>query len=351
MRVRRSLICLLILTAVLLGCVMPAGLSFSSQEGQAQETPRPTYILEVPGATPTPTPFQPIAPTPVIWPANQPSPTPKEPGLATPTPPPPTPSASDEQAIPQPTGQINILLLGSDRRPWTSGFRTDTIILVTLNSELGRVNVTSFPRDLWVTIPGWGMGRINTAWVYGGYKLLSQTFKSNFGIRPDFYALIDFSSFKKIVDGLGGLDINVAQTVSDYRAGYWTTIPKGMVHMDADTVLWYVRTRKTTNDMARNRRQQEALQSIFEKLLSMDGLKRAPEFFQLYKDSVTSDITLVDVLTWLPLAAKIAETRELHHYYIGYGQVYDWISPEGAMVLVPNQGSLMDVVRKSQNTQ
>ena len=57
--------------------------------------------------------------------------------------------------------------------------------------------------------------------------------------------------------------------------------------MDADDVLWYVRTRKTTNDIARNRRQQEVLQAIFEKLVSMDALRRAPEFYKLYKDSVT----------------------------------------------------------------
>ena len=66
--------------------------------------------------------------------------------------------------------------------------------------------------------------------------------------------------------------------------------------MDADTVLWYVRTRKTTNDIARNRRQQEVLQAIFEKLLSLNALRRAPEFYDLYRESVKTDIELVDVV-------------------------------------------------------
>jgi anionic cell wall polymer biosynthesis LytR-Cps2A-Psr (LCP) family protein len=119
--------------------------------------------------------------------------------------------------------------------------------------------------------------------------------------------------------------------------------------MDADMVLWYVRSRKTTNDIARNRRQQEVLQALFGKLLSLNAIRRAPEFYVIYHDSVKTDIGLGDVLTWLPLAAKIAETREINQYYITYKQVTDWITPEGAMVLVPNQQALMNVIRKSQN--
>jgi LCP family protein required for cell wall assembly len=271
-------------------------------------------------------------------------------------PPTPTPTAAapigDLPASPplqQPARQINILLLGSDKRPWDSGFRTDTIILVTVNSDLGRVNITSFPRDLWLTLPGRGAGRINTAWTYGGYKLLSKTFQHNFGVNPDYYVLINFSSFKKVIDGLGGLTVHVAQPLSDYRSGYWVNIPAGDVHMDADTVLWYVRSRKTTNDIARNRRQQEVLQAIFEKLLSLNAIRRAPEFYEVYKNAVTTDIGLMDVLTWLPMAAKIAETRDIHQYYLTYKHVSDWITPDGAMVLLPNQQAIMQVIRKSQN--
>ena len=316
--------------------------------------PQPTYLLASADATATPTPFQPLPPTAQL--------TPTDPVVqATLAPPPtftplPSPQATlpdvplpEEQLIDQPPEQINILLLGSDRRPWDSGFRTDTIVLVTLNSKLGRVNVTSFPRDLYVTIPGYGQNRINTAWPSGGYQLLAQTFKHNFGVHPDFFVLIDFSSFKKIVDNLGGLTVNVAEPVSDYRAGYWVTIPAGPVEMDADMVLWYVRTRKTTSDIARNRRQQEVLMALFEKMLSLNAIRRAPEFYNLYKDSVTTDIGLGDILKWVPFAARLAQTRDIKQYYITYKQVYDTITPEGAMVLVPNQQAVMQIIRKSQN--
>lgn len=316
-----------------------------------QESPRPTFILAGPDATSTPTPFQPLDPTP-------------KPGItaapATPTPtlPPvtPTPTVAAPPALPtvpadlvQLPDQLNVLLLGADRRPWDHQFRTDTIMLVTLNSKNGSVNILSFPRDLYVTIPGYGSGRINTAWTFGGYPLLRETFKHNFGINVDYFALIEFSSFKKIVDSFGGLQVEVGKPVSDYRAGYWITIPAGVQEMDADTVLWYVRSRKTTNDIERNRRQQEVLMAIYQKLISMDALSRAPDFFKLYKRSVRTDIALLDVLRWLPVGAKVAEGGSIRHLYLNYNHVYDWVTPEGAMVLVPQHDMMMNIIRKSQN--
>lgn len=342
---------LIMILVLLAGCMPQAAMSFPVALNPMTATPSPTYVLPAEDATPTPTPFQPLPPTPEVQPTEVVIVPPTE--TATPTPqitiP---PEGQPEQTLEQPQGKlVNILLLGADKRPGSNLFRTDTIILVTFNPESNRVNMTSFPRDLYVTLPGWGSNRINTAWVYGGYKMLSNTFKHNFGVKPDYYVLINFSSFKGIVDGLGGLDVNVGQPLSDYRAGYWVNIPAGMVHMDADTVLWYVRSRKTSNDFARNRRQQEVLQAIFEKMLSMDAVKRAPELYDLYKDSVTTDLGLGDMLSYLPFAARLAESRAIKQYYVGPKQVYDWITPEGAMVLLPNQQAVMQVIRKSQNLQ
>jgi LCP family protein required for cell wall assembly len=311
-----------------------------------------TYILAAPDSTATPTPFQPLAPTSLASPTTAATEVSDQPTMSAPTvtlQPTPLAVLTAAPAIEKLPSQINLLLLGSDRRPWDAGFRTDTIILITINSEQGNVNVTSFPRDLWVMLPNWGMSRINTAWTYGGWNMMRDTFQHNFGVKIDYHILVDFSSFKKIVDGLGGLDIKVGETVSDYRAGYWITIKKGLQHMDADTVLWYSRTRKTTNDIARNRRQQEVLTALLDKFISIDAIRRAPELYDLYNNSVKTDITLVDVLRWLPFAAKFIETRNMHQYFITYKEVYDWITPEGAMVLVPNKDALMKVIRRSQN--
>ena len=340
---------LLIFITLFTACSAPTAMGMQAAQVQSTSTASPTYVMAAEDATATPTPFQPLPPTPKVQPTEVVTVIPTE--TATPTPqitlP---PEGQPEQSLDQlPGKQINILLLGTDARPRSTNFRTDTIILLTLNPELGKVNLTSFPRDLYVTLPGWGSNRINTAWTFGGYKMLSNTFKHNFGITPDYYVLVNFSAFKFIVDSLGGLDVNVGQPLSDYRAGYWVNIPKGVVHMDADSVLWYVRSRKTSNDFARNKRQQEVLQAIFEKMLSMDAIRRAPEFYEIYKDNVKTDLSWVDILSWLPLAAKMAEEPNIKHYYINSKQVYDWITPEGAMVLLPNQQAVMQIIRKSQN--
>ncbi len=358
------------LVGFLSGCISSALAGLPMDAAPSGFNAQATYVLAPPDATATPTPFQPLAPTaalgenplaqlatqfvppPTIQPTAQPTVPPGEgltPTLAATGAPPPVVNQTEEPSLEQLPRQVNFLLLGADRRPNESGFRTDTILLLTLNSELGSVNVTSFPRDLWVMLPGWGNSRINTAFTYGGYKMLKETFQHNFGITVDYFALVDFGSFKHIVDQLGGLEVNVAETVSDYRNGYWETIKAGRRKMDADTVLWYVRTRKTTNDIKRNQRQQEVITALLEKFISIDAIRRAPEFFDTYNNTVKTDLDMLTMLKWLPFAAKILETRNIHYYAITYKQVNDWITPEGAMVLVPQQQALMKVIRQSQN--
>lgn len=294
-------------------------------------------------ATPTATPFQPLPPTPMYIPTNMPTPLPPE---EQPEAPPPDVGGA-VGLIERPKGQINILILGSDSRSKSVNSRTDTIILASLNPDKGTVNLVSFPRDLYINIPGWGTDRINTAWVHGGYKMLSSTLEYNFGVRPDHYVIINFSAFKKIIDSLGGLEVQVGEPLTDRFGSRGTiTIPKGRVKMNADMVLWYVRSRKTSNDFARNRRQQEILQALADKLISMDAIRRAPELYALYSDSVKTDLRLLDVIVFLPLAAQLRDTSRIHQYFIGPKQVSNYITPGGAMVLLPQRDAIMNVIRK-----
>jgi LCP family protein required for cell wall assembly len=331
----------LFLAVLLAGCSAPGLIPAPIFAAALPASTQPANDYQVPAdATATPTPFQPLPPTPVYIPTDLPTATPLPTATATPT-------AKPTDKNQPPEDQINILLLGSDQRPWDRFFRTDTIILASINPSLGTVNLLSFPRDLYINIPGWGQDRINTAWVHGGYKKLAATLKANFGIRVDHYVLINFTSFKRLIDGLGGLDIDVGQPVSDYYRGRYINIPVGPKHMNADMVLWYVRTRKTTNDFARNRRQQEVLTAVAYKLLSMDAIAKAPELYAIYSASVTTDLSLTDLLPLLPMAAQLSDSSRLHHYYISPKQVYDWITPGGAMVLLPRQDAVMKVVRQA----
>jgi LCP family protein required for cell wall assembly len=349
-RIATRILFFILLASLVAGCASPMLLGMPvSVISQSDSKVTPQYVQAPPNATPTPTPFRPVPPTPAYYPTNTPTPTPEP--TATPT----ATSIVDAFMAPeqfdQLPGQVNILLLGMDQRPWQKGkrFRTDTIILATLNKDLGTLNLTSFPRDLFINIPGHGQDRINTAWEYGGFDLVGQTFKENFGVRPDHYVLINFYNFKQFVDELGGLDVNVSQELSDYREGYWTTIPAGEVNMDADTVLWYVRSRKTSNDFARNKRQQEVLLAIMKEVLTLKNLTRVPELYDIYKDMVITDLSLADILPLTPMIARLTETGSVNSYFIGPKQVSDWITPAGAMVLLPDMEAVRKVIRKSQN--
>ena len=117
----------------------------------------------------------------------------------------PAPNPGVENLDPQ-TGVRLYMVLGSDFRP-QSGFRTDTIILLAVDSRSGDVSLVSFPRDLWINIPGHGEGRINTAMQLGGFSLLSQAMQTNFGVFPTQYAMIDMEGFLSVIDSLGGITI------------------------------------------------------------------------------------------------------------------------------------------------
>ena len=192
-------------------------------------------ITSDPDRTATSTPFQPLPPTNTPLP----SPTPSETATPKPTRRPPTKTPWVNNAD-LPEGQRKILILGSDSRG-DGGFRTDVILLLILNPQQGTASAVSFPRDLYVNIPGVGQDRINTAMVYGGFPLLAATFEANFGVRPDSYVLTNFGGFVEIVNSLGGIDVNAAASLTDKcdlpQANWdgYCTVEPGMIGMDGMT--------------------------------------------------------------------------------------------------------------------
>jgi LCP family protein required for cell wall assembly len=329
------------------------------------------YLMAAPaGWTPTPTPFQPIPPTPLYLPNEmqiEDQTALMASTLATPAPEilPPTdeipiwegyagPSVWPDIDMPapmgvldHPDGQVNILLLGSDQRPDDGGFRTDTIQLLTMNPTDDSVKLTAFPRDLYVYIPGYTVQRINTAMGWGGFEALAQTMEYNFGVKPDYYVLINFWSFKDVIDSMGGISVHASQDMCDQRDGYeWYCVYQGSTWMDGETALWYVRARHSTSDLDRGRRQQEVLQAIFNEMLSLNGLQRVPELYMVYQQNVTTNLDLDIISSLLPIAIHIADSQEIGRYSIGEQQVYDWTTPSGAMVLVPIREEVLNVMQQ-----
>jgi LCP family protein required for cell wall assembly len=346
-----------------------------SQTGIAPSpTPEPPSVgrsfllVAPPGSTPTATPFQPVPPTPTYIPTNFPTPIPTD----TPTPEPPRfvpdesrtwqdyagPTVWPDIEVPPPTGilahpegQVNIMLLGSDQRPNDGGFRTDTIILLTLNPMEGTAHLTSFPRDLYVYIPGWTVQRINTAFAHGGFETLALTMEYNFGVHPDYYVMINLWSFVDVIDSLGGVDVEVGETLCDHRDGYGNyCVYQRTNFMDGETALWYVRSRYSTSDFDRGHRQQEVILAAFDKLLSLNGLQRAPELYDIYNNNVTTDMTFDQMVELLPMAVDLAGTRNFDHYFISPQQVVSWTNYSGAAVLLPIREAVLDVMHPALNS-
>lgn len=251
-------------------------------------------------------------------------------------------------ALAQPEGQVNILLLGSDQRPNDGGFRTDVIELLTLNTKDNSVSLTSFPRDLYVYQPGWHMNRINAAMAHGDFELLAQTFAYNFGVMPDHYVFINFSGFVSIIDALGGINVQVAQGITDEREGPGDfSVPAGNVLMDGPTALWYVRSRGTSSDFDRTRRQQEVLVAIFFRLLSLNAIAKAPELYEQYKTLVSTDLGITDALSLLPLASAVGGNNQIHHYAIGPNDVTPWTTSSGGAVLLPIREDVLAIMKQA----
>jgi LCP family protein required for cell wall assembly len=259
----------------------------------------------------------------------------------------PVPTISSDS---MPQKQVNILLLGSDWRP-ESGYRTDVIMLLSINPQHKAVSVVSFPRDLYVQIPGWEMNRINTAHQVGGFELLADTFEYNFGIRPDYYFMVNFQGFKALVDSLDGIDVNASENLSDSCSDInnigWCSVGPGMVHMDSTMALWYVRSRHSTSDFDRTRRAQEVTQAIFNKALSLYGLSRIPEMYSIYTDYVETNMGLGEILPLIPMATVVQNPENIHRYAIGPEHGYDWITETGAWVFIPDYYAIYDVLAEA----
>lgn len=301
----------------------------------SQSTPAVRLLADLSSDTDTePTPFQPYSYTPTVE---------------------ATPAVIADALVPndgyyKPAGQVNILLLGSDWRA-NSGYRTDVIMLISVYTKEEKISIVSFPRDLWVTIPGVGEQRINTAQAYGGFPLTQKTFEYNFGVSVDHYMMTNFNGFLSIIDTLGGIEINAAANLTDtcdlsYSAEKYCSVGPGVANLDSELALWYVRSRYTSNDFDRTRRAQEVIMGILKKIISIDGVANAGEIYNTLSSSVVTDLTLGDIVPLISITAKVInDSSRITTYAIGQAQVTSYVIPSsGANVLLPNYNAIWSIL-------
>lgn len=204
-------------------------------------------------------------------------------------------SLSDGELL-QDSKVLNVMLFGEDnsKKTSSSGFGlSDTMIMMSIDNRHKKLKLTSFQRDTYLYIPGHGYNKLNASYTLGGAKLSVQTIEANYGIKVDRYAVVDFESFKKIIDTLGGIDIELTedeilyinyQMYKNGQSSEYTTIkdPPGVIHIDGQEALWYARDRGLDqnedgneigidgDDWDRTSRQRNLLETVFNSMKSAD---------------------------------------------------------------------------------
>lgn len=212
-----------------------------------------------------------------------------------------TPTAPGQSARPSADpaaiGAMNFVLLGSDSRdPADSGAgRSDSIMVVHLNQARDEAYITSFPRDMWVDIPGHGKAKINAAFAYGGTQLMVQTLEGLLDTRMDHVVMIDFEGFIKLTESLGGVTVNNKTAFSSHGFDY----PKGEITISGEEALWFVRERKSLpgGDLDRAENQRKVIKAVVDKGLSREIMANPSAFTQFIggvAQHVTVDSSLSD---------------------------------------------------------
>jgi LCP family protein required for cell wall assembly len=263
--------------------------------------------------------------------------------------------------------QINILVMGLDRRPveGDAPTRTDTMFVLTIDTRANKAGILGIPRDLWVEIPaqagsGFYEDRINTAYVAGetlGYSgggpaLAKTVVERNLGIAIDHYVIIDFEGFIKVIDDLGGVDIYVEEEINDpfysrteLPGDYYPLFfPVGLQHMDGETALDYSRTRFGSSDLDRIHRQQQVIFAAIDKGFErgLVDVNRLVDLWGRYKDAIVTDINDLQAPGFATLAVQI-EPSEIVALSLGKATV-PWVTPEGAAVLLADKELVQELV-------
>lgn len=166
---------------------------------------------------------------------------------------------------------INILLVGQDTYSNNNRSRSDSMILCTINKKDKTLTMTSFMRDLYVAIPGYQDQRLNVPYVLGGFNKLYETLEHNFGVVVDHGIAVNFSSFPKVIDAVGGVDIELTKAEARHLNGQkdsWN-FSSGVNHLSGSQALAYSRIRKIDSDFNRTNRQRKVITALLEKVKTL----------------------------------------------------------------------------------
>lgn len=238
-----------------------------------------------------------------------------------------------------PEDMVNILIVGSH-----SGL-TDTIMVASVNPKIDEVTLISVPRDMYVN------GRkINEIYHHHGVDKLKTALNDILGLQIDEYVAVDLKAFSKAIDLLGGLDIYVEKDITDYNyptanKGYQTfNLKAGQHHMDGEMAEKYARSRKSTSDFDRARRQQKVIEAIFRKAKELglaDDKTKAVKMYNSLKEYVHTDVDIFSAITY----ARMFKNYEIERNNVlsNSNYLYSTINAAGSYILLPASGNYDEI--------
>ena len=207
--------------------------------------------------------------------------------------------------------KANIMIMGVDSREDDVG-RSDTLMVATIDPKKDQASLLSLPRDTRVKIKNHGFDKINHAYAFGGHELTKDTVENFLGVTLDHYIIIDTHAFQRIIDTIGGIDIDVEKRMYyedpwDDDGGLVINLQPGMQHMDGKTAITYVRYRDEEGDLGRIQRQQKFMKAIFDKIASPAIIMKIPSIIKEVSNSIKTDMSIRQMIEF---AGTIKESQK-----------------------------------------
>ena len=204
---------------------------------------------------------------------------------------------------------MHIMIMGVDSRADDVG-RSDTLMVTAVDMDQGKAALLSVPRDTRVAIEGHGFDKINHAYAYGGHELSRQAVEQLLGVPMDHYIIIDIKSFERIIDAIGGVDINVEKRMHyedpwDDDGGLVIDLYPGEQHMDGKKAIQYVRYRDGEGDIGRIGRQQKFMKAVLAKMITPEMVLRLPKLVDEISSALKTDMSVTELLDFAKLMKSV----------------------------------------------
>ncbi len=243
-------------------------------------------------------------------------------------------------------GVKNILLIGLDDDQGTGTSRSDTMMLLTIDTVNNAIKLTSFLRDMWVEIPDYKKAKLNASYAHGGAQLTMDTIEYNFDVDIDNYVLVDFEMFREIVDSIGGITVEITQREADFiNRTTKSVVQAGINELDGKKALIYARIRKLDSDFYRTMRQRKVISAIIEKIKEINPLELVG-VIQSILPMITTDLRPLSMIITGISALGCLNIEKIEQMQIPADDAYVSKKISGQSALVPDMDKNIESLKE-----